>query len=692
MTPERLDAITRSWRSHWQWLPQVDLLVVDELHLLGDPHRGPRLEGTLSRFRRLNPFARLLGLSATLGNRAELADWLDGVHYVSDSRPIPLQWRFVNFRRATDKPDLLAHEVKSVVQARGKSLVFVQSRRRAEDLSRYLCGVGLRAAHHHAGLDHDARSQVESGFGGSEVDVLVATSTLEMGLNLPVRQVVLYDLQAFDGSEFRQLSVNSVWQRVGRAGRRGLDEVGEGVLFCPQWDRDAERYPRAPFDPIVSGLFDRAMLAEQIVTEVGAGMARTRRQLQRMLGLSLAARQGRLRDVDGTVQSMCDAGMLTEVTDDSEQGQRRLRLKVTRIGRVAVRHLLTPATVARLRVIVSHPEPLTMLDLLLAAASTDDCEPVIPVDFEELAGLADRLARERSTLLRLDRHTLVDVLGVDAKRLLAAIHMALVARDWTRLGDAEAVADHHGCYPFEVKRLRESLLRLIAAMSEIAAAQADSDTEQRAQSSDEPFRREMIDALGRMIAGGLDEQVVTLTYVAGIGPRTARCLRDAGVGDIEDLAAAEPDDVALRLTRVSNERLGKWIDEAESLLKTRSAFRLRETGVGPIVPLSSWPTQIDAYRLRRAIDLHVEAIGAREWVVTGGLEPHRVTIANEEAACDCGDAARGNRCKHALAVGIYAGDATLRHLANRLTTASTGTLDLTALWFGRWNDDRRRLA
>ena len=40
MTPERLDACTRNWRSHWRWIPHVDLLIVDEFHLLGDPHRG----------------------------------------------------------------------------------------------------------------------------------------------------------------------------------------------------------------------------------------------------------------------------------------------------------------------------------------------------------------------------------------------------------------------------------------------------------------------------------------------------------------------------------------------------------------------------------------------------------------------------------------------------------------------------
>ena len=86
MTPERLDACIRKWRSHWKWIPEVDWLVVDEVHLLGDTNRGGRLEGTLSRIRRLNPFCRVLGLSATLGNRSELADWIGGVEFKHEWR------------------------------------------------------------------------------------------------------------------------------------------------------------------------------------------------------------------------------------------------------------------------------------------------------------------------------------------------------------------------------------------------------------------------------------------------------------------------------------------------------------------------------------------------------------------------------------------------------------------------------
>ena len=158
---------------------------MDEFHLLGDPHRGPRLEGTISRVRRLNPFIRWLGLSATLGNRGELADWLGAVDYLSNWRPVPLRWRTVRYRQPADKPELLWQIVTPNLQDGGMSLVFVQSRRRAEEVCAFLQKVGIRAAHHHAGMDGEDRRAVERSFRDREVDVLVATSTLEMGLNLP---------------------------------------------------------------------------------------------------------------------------------------------------------------------------------------------------------------------------------------------------------------------------------------------------------------------------------------------------------------------------------------------------------------------------------------------------------------------------------------------------------------------------
>ena len=125
MTPERLDACTRFWRSHWHWIPEVDLIVVDELHLIGEQRRGPKLECAISRFRRLNPLARIVGLSATLGNGGQLADWINGTEYTTDQRPIPLHWHRASFKNADQKLEVLLQRLHETCSSDGQALVFV---------------------------------------------------------------------------------------------------------------------------------------------------------------------------------------------------------------------------------------------------------------------------------------------------------------------------------------------------------------------------------------------------------------------------------------------------------------------------------------------------------------------------------------------------------------------------------------
>ena len=678
MTPERLDACTRQWRSHWGWLPQVNLLVVDELHLLGDPGRGPRLEGALMRVCRLNPFLQVIGLSATLGNRAELADWLNGVHYGSEWRPIPIQWSLARYQRATDKPRILQEEVQRCLASGGQSLVFVQSRRRAETLSADLREAGIPAGHHHAGLDSAARRTQENEYRAGSLRVLVSTGTLEMGLNLPARQVVLYDLQNFDGRDFSPLSVNTVWQRAGRAGRRGLDTQGEVVLLAPTWDRTASRYEVGRFEPVVSGLGRAHALAEQVLAEVSSGLARTRAQLTRNLQRSLAFHQQRLPALDRSVNEMIDAGMLVEVTDE---GARAPALKPTRLGRIAVRQMLAPSTVVSLAQALRKDTAgrLTFFDLLLLCIGTSDCEPLVPADFEELDDLNARLSRERSTLLVGTQAEVLERLGLKGRQLLTAIKTALIARDWTRLGSSEAVGDQFGCYPFEVRRLSESLERILTAAVAIVAPEKETAQPEVYVDDDLPVH-ERVQALAAMVANGVDEQAVTLTYLTGLGGTLARRLHDAGIEDIEDLALAEPEQVAA-VRGVSPTRATQWIEQATNLIRTRSAHCLLDTGASIKTHSSAWPTGVDPYRLRRAIELNVRTEGG-DFTVSGGLEPHRVRVTGTSLACDCADFGKGAVCKHVLAARLHSKDPEIASLVESLSPTNAGNeLDLSQLWF-----------
>ena len=686
MTPERLDACTRHWRTHWSWLPKVDLIVVDELHLLGERGRGPRLEGALMRARRLNPFLRLLGLSATLGNRAELAEWLGGVHYGSSWAPIPIEWRYARYKRATDKPDILKTEVQRCIDDGGQSLVFVQSRRRAEELSAVLRNAGVSAGHHHAGLDSDDRRRLEGDYRSGSLRALVSTGTLEMGLNLPARQVVLYDLQRFDGTDFTPLSVNTVWQRAGRAGRRGLDTKGEVVLLAPTWDRVSDRYAAGQFESIKSGLAEPRALAEQVLAEVSSGYARTRAQLHRNLQLSLAAHQNRLPALDKIVADMLDSGMLVEVSEDEE---RKTRLKSTRLGRIAVRQMLSPSTVVTLaRALQAETAAeLTFLDLLIICANTHDCEPLIPVDFKELEEISDQLAQEPCTLLQGTHEGILSRTEVGGRRLLSVIKTALIMRAWTRAGNAEAIADSFGCYAFEVRRLGENMERILTAAVAVCAPpkpqpSASEEPLPPPVFSEEPTIVDRVGALAAMVAHGIDEQTVTLTFIDGIGGTLSRRLRDAGIADIEDLALSEPEFLS-KIRGVSKTRATRWIDEATEKIRTRFAFAFKEMQRTTHTSSTVWPSSIDPYRLRRALDLVIRRQGDG-FEVSGGLEPHRVAITGASPSCDCADYAKGHVCKHMLAVRLQKKDAELLSLVQQFSTeGNESELDLLQLWFDR---------
>ena len=111
------------------------------------------------------------------------------------------------------------------------------------------------------------------------------------------------------------------------------------------------------------------------------------------------------------------------------------------LGRIATRHLLSPTTVSMFLGSVTGRPILTHFDMLLLLSSCEDCEPVLPVDFEELDALADQLRVKHSYLLAEIKESPFRPLEASGKRLLSAIKMALVADAWTQQSDTAAVAD-----------------------------------------------------------------------------------------------------------------------------------------------------------------------------------------------------------------------------------------------------------
>lgn len=322
-TPEKWDVITRK-QSNEDLVQQVRLIIIDEIHLLNED-RGPVLEAIVARTLRQDELhadqqlpTRLVGLSATLPNYKDVANFLhvdleEGLKvFGPEYRPVPLEQTFLGLHTgAKDKErqlDWLAYtEVIRNVREGYQVMVFVQSRKQTVGLAKYFVEEATRHAEngffrpsgvlptevvkrgrslqgrdlatlfdagfgaHHAGLTRHDRTTTEGLFRDGFLKVLVCTSTLAWGVNLPAHTVIIRGTHLYDPKRggLVPISVLDVMQIFGRAGRPQYDTSGHGIIVSDE--KDVGHYLRllANALPIESQL--QKNLADHLNAEIHAG-------------------------------------------------------------------------------------------------------------------------------------------------------------------------------------------------------------------------------------------------------------------------------------------------------------------------------------------------------------------------------------------------------------------------------------
>ncbi len=217
----------------------IGVLVIDEVQLLGDQERGQQLDGLLARVRFLYPQCQIICLSATIGNSKEVAKELrlDLVEY--DARPIPLERHLVITEKTEEKERRISKLIKEDRKERsstgyyGKSLVFTNSRKRAQQLAAILRSDLLKSTYYHAGMTFSDRKKIELGFAKGKYDVVTTTAALGAGVDFPVSQVI-FETPAMGA---RWLKVSEFHQMIGRAGRFGYHDKGKTYLFVTPGDK-----------------------------------------------------------------------------------------------------------------------------------------------------------------------------------------------------------------------------------------------------------------------------------------------------------------------------------------------------------------------------------------------------------------------------------------------------------------------
>jgi superfamily II RNA helicase len=247
---------------------EVDQVIMDEFHFYSDPDRGWAWQVPLLTL----PRVQFILMSATLGD----VDWLakdlsernarETAVVTGVDRPVPLHYSYVTTPVHETVEDLLAtnqapiyivhfSQLAALERAQALTSVKIATREQRDaiadaigdfrfttnfgrTLSRLIrSGIGV----HHAGMLPKYRRLVEQLAQQGLLKVICGTDTLGVGINVPIRTVLLTALTKFDGTKMRQLNAREFHQIAGRAGRAGFDTAGTVIVQAPDHETENAR-------------------------------------------------------------------------------------------------------------------------------------------------------------------------------------------------------------------------------------------------------------------------------------------------------------------------------------------------------------------------------------------------------------------------------------------------------------------
>lgn len=564
-TSEKADSLLRH---RARWLKELSIIVADEVHLIGDPDRGPTLEVILSRFRQLNPRAQLLALSATVANSRELAEWMGAEHLSSEWRPVKLkegvlfdgEVRYTdNTKRVVGTDDEPTFPlIEQVLKEGGQCLMFVNSRKSAESMARKACllvrkclgqaggeaatalaselegaevehtsmarrlaeVVAAGVAFHHAGLTAAQRKLVEAGFKAGRLKLLTATPTLAAGINLPARVVIIRDIRRYEaGSGQVFIPVREIKQMAGRAGRPKYDKVGEAVVFARNESDERivfDEYLLGGPEPIESQLGHEKALRVHALSSVATGFVSTPDELHRFFKSTFFAHQTE----DSRVEEVTDEALdflIGEKLVERKDGE----LRPTVYGKRVSELYIDPMSAKTMREALdgAGDRARNTLAYLHVAASTPDLRGLYmrKGDVQWLDKVADLARKEFLTKVPDDAD--------EYEWFLADLKLACMLQDWIDEKSEDDISERYDVGPGDIRTKVETGRWILYSMREIARLQGY------------PFV-DAIDGLHRRVEEGIKAELLELVKLRGVGRVRARALFNSGYRTLEGLGRA----------------------------------------------------------------------------------------------------------------------------------------------------------
>ena len=555
-TNEKMDSVIRHGA---EWIEDVNLVIADEVHLLGDIERGPTLEIVLTKLKLVQQKPQILALSATVTNAEEISSWLGCDLVESDWRPVPL-WEGVYDGGFVTMQNGKNFEIKTSMRGPpvdlgidslkngGQAILFAETRTRSVSLAakaadvvgKSLAGeekkelnkisqkilsdnehtdliknlaalVKKGVAFHHAGLNQSCRETIESEFRNGKIKLLASTPTLAAGVNLPARRVIISNINRYD-AKFgvnKPISILEYKQLCGRAGRPQYDTFGEAIIVGNSNGTELiDYYINGTPEPILSKLTDDKALRMHVLSLISTSPGIKKDEIADFFSETLAGSQTRKFTIKFKIQVTLDYLELEGLI--KEKGE---RFVATEFGKKTSMLYIDPLTAVSFKKALQNTSKRKhhTLGFLHLITNCEDFFPKFSLrnkDFETIGTLLENHAPE----------LIESISEYDCSRSLLAMHA------WINESSEVFLSDNLGIESGDMHRMAENGEWLVHSLYELAKLEARHDL------------LDELNVLQQRISNGIKEELIELVKIRGIGRIRSRALYKNGVKNLYDLS------------------------------------------------------------------------------------------------------------------------------------------------------------
>jgi len=565
LTTEKCDSLIRHGVN---WIKEVGLVIVDEIHLLQDSSRGPTLEILLTRLKEMIPRAQIFALSATIKNADELAKWLNAVLVISDFRPVKL-YEGVSFNSKIqfyERPsyDLSNLETEAAIlentlNLKKQALFFVSTRKYAESLAEKLIKITRSSlgksesfhletlaneienvleiptkqckrlsacirngvAFHHAGLLGKQRRLIENNFKSGLIRAITATPTLALGVNLPAFRVVIRDAKRYySGLGYIYIPVLEYKQMTGRAGRPQYDQFGESILVAKS-EEDArdliDRFVMGEPESITSKLAVEPILRMHTLALIASEFCKSEKTLLEFFSKTFYAFQyGEISLIEERILNILE-NLVVWGFIVIKKG----KLIATRLGKRVSELYIDPYTahqfIEALKKISKRK--ITSLSFLQTISNTIEMRPLLSVRSGEFSELNETIINKENQFLQ----EIPDDWELEFDDFLKSVKTALMFEDWINESTEDQLLTKYRITPGELRGRLTNADWLVYSLQEIALLLGYKN-----------ILKEMR-KLRIRLSYGIREELITLVKLKQVGRVRARKLFGAGLKSIDAL-------------------------------------------------------------------------------------------------------------------------------------------------------------